>query len=59
MRPIVGLPLMAFVERSANWMLPMSLLLLQGLPKTIMDLFMVHTKGLKLNRNRDKSILKL
>lgn len=56
MRPIVGLPLMAFVERAANWILPMSLLLLQGLPSTIMDLFKVDTKGLKLNRNRDKSI---
>jgi hypothetical protein len=56
MRPIVGLPIMAFVERAANWILPMSLLFLQGLPRTVMDLFMVHTKDLRLNKNRDKSI---
>lgn len=45
MRPIVGLPIMAFVERAANWILPLSLLILQGLPRTLLDLFYVQSNA--------------
>lgn len=42
-RPIVGLPIMAFVERAANWILPLSLLCIQGMPKSWYDLFLVSS----------------
>ena len=36
-RPLVGLPIWDFVERSANWGAPLALLLLRGLPRSIKD----------------------
>jgi hypothetical protein len=35
MRPIVGEPIWDFVERSANWGAPLSLLLILGWPRTL------------------------
>lgn len=40
-RPIAGDPIWDFVERTANWTAPLALLILQGLPKKIKDLFTV------------------
>jgi hypothetical protein len=42
-RPIVGLHYIEFVERSANWVLPLVLLLLQGFPKNFKDFFKIRT----------------
>ncbi|MEE9430995.1 MAG: hypothetical protein V3V16_08150 [Melioribacteraceae bacterium] len=39
MRPILGLPIWDFVERSSNFMLPLALLYMRGFPKTFKDLF--------------------
>jgi hypothetical protein len=39
LRPIVGMPVWDFVERSANWGAPLALLLLVGWPKTIKEWF--------------------
>ena len=39
MRPIVGMPIWDFVERSANWGAPLALLLLIGWPKTFREWF--------------------
>ena len=39
MRPIVGMPIWDFVERSANWGAPLALLLLIGWPKTFKEWF--------------------
>ncbi len=39
MRPIVGLPIWDFVERSSNFMIPLALLYLRGFPKTFKELF--------------------
>lgn len=38
-RPIAGLPVWDFVERTANWAAPLALLLIQGWPKNLKDLF--------------------
>ncbi len=38
-RPLVGMPIWDFVERSANWGAPLALLLLLGWPKTIKEWF--------------------
>ena len=38
-RPIVGMPIWDFVERSANWGAPLALLLLIGWPKTFKEWF--------------------
>ncbi|MBI5392951.1 hypothetical protein HZA96_03700 [Candidatus Woesearchaeota archaeon] len=38
-RPIAGDPVWDFVERWANWGIPLALLYLRGLPKKIGDLF--------------------
>ncbi|MEK7188026.1 MAG: hypothetical protein AAB691_04240 [Patescibacteria group bacterium] len=38
-RPIVGMPIWDFVERSANWGAPLALLFLIGWPKTIKGWF--------------------
>lgn len=43
-RPISGAHILDFVERSANWTLPLVLLFLQGLPKNFKDLFSIYTK---------------
>ncbi len=37
-RPIAGLPVWDFVERSANWAAPLALLIITGWPKSIKDL---------------------
>lgn len=37
LRPIVGLPVWDFVERSANWGAPLALLLMVGWPKTLKE----------------------
>ena len=39
MRPIVGMPIWDFVERSANWGAPLALLLVVGWPKTFREWF--------------------
>lgn len=39
LRPIVGMPIWDFVERSANWGAPLALLLLVGWPKTLKEWF--------------------
>lgn len=36
-RPLVGMPIWDFVERSANWGAPLALLLLMGWPKTFKE----------------------
>ena len=38
-RPLVGEPIWDFVERWANWGVPLALLLLIGLPKTLKEWF--------------------
>ena len=38
-RPIAGLDYLEFIERSANWVLPLILLLLQGIPNNFKDFF--------------------
>ncbi len=42
-RPIAGLNYIEFVERSANWILPLVLLLLQGIPKNLKELFQIRS----------------
>ena len=39
LRPIVGMPVWDFVERSANWGAPLALLLVVGWPKTFKEWF--------------------
>ena len=39
LRPIVGMPVWDFVERSANWGAPLALFLLIGWPKTLKEWF--------------------
>ena len=39
LRPLVGMPVWDFVERSANWGAPLALLLLVGWPKTLKEWF--------------------
>lgn len=46
-RPISGAHFLDFVERSANWTLPLVLLLLQGLPRNFNDLFSIYAKSNK------------
>jgi hypothetical protein len=41
-RPIAGLGLIEFVERAANWILPLSLLMLQGFPKKAKSFFTIR-----------------
>lgn len=41
MRPLTGYPIWDFVERGANWMLPLVLLIMIGFPKRFKDLFYV------------------
>lgn len=38
-RPVTGEPIWDFVERWANWGVPLALLYLRGLPKNIKELF--------------------
>lgn len=40
-RPIAGDSIWDFVERSSNWAAPLALLLLQGFPKKLKDIFTV------------------
>ena len=42
-RPISGSEWIEFVERSANWCLPLILLYMQGMPKNIPSLFKIRT----------------
>ncbi len=44
-RPIAGEPIWDFVERSANWAAPLALLAIQGLPRSMQDLFQVRKNG--------------
>ena len=39
MRPIVGFPIWDFVERSSNWIVPLTVLYLRGFPKNWKELF--------------------
>src|SRR3989344_2547968 len=39
LRPIVGMPIWDFVERSANWGAPLALLLLIGWPRSLREWF--------------------
>lgn len=39
LRPLVGMPVWDFVERSANWGAPLALLLLVGWPKSVREWF--------------------
>ncbi len=41
-RPIAGDPIWDAVERSANWAAPLALLVLQGIPKKLKDIFTVR-----------------
>lgn len=43
LRPIVGMPIWDFVERSANWGAPLALIFLIGWPKTLGDWFRKST----------------
>lgn len=38
-RPVAGDPIWDFVERWANWAVPLALLYLRGLPKTVKEYF--------------------
>ena len=40
-RPVAGYPIWAFIERAANWAVPLALLFLQGFPKKSKDLFKI------------------
>lgn len=42
-RPIAGEPIWDFVERSSNWAAPLALLVMQGIPKKINDVFSVRS----------------
>jgi hypothetical protein len=42
MRPISGDSFLDFVERAANWAVPLTLLAIQGFPKKIKDIFSVR-----------------
>lgn len=55
-RPIAGLPILAFIERAANWALPLSLLIIQGLPKHWTDLFYVKSRELKKMHVKETSV---
>lgn len=46
-RPLSGAHILDFVERSANWTLPLVLLFLQGFPKNTKDLFSIYSKSNK------------
>lgn len=37
LRPLVGMPVWDFIERSANWGAPLALLLLVGMPRTLKE----------------------
>ncbi|KAA3657504.1 MAG: hypothetical protein DWQ10_13170 [Calditrichaeota bacterium] len=39
MRPVIGMPIWEFVERSANWAVPLSLVFMFGWPKNFKQLF--------------------
>jgi len=41
-RPIAGDPIWDFVERTASWAAPLALLILQGIPKKLKDIFTVR-----------------
>lgn len=41
-RPISGSEWIEFIERAANWTLPFTLLLLQGIPKNFLSLFKIR-----------------
>jgi len=41
-RPVAGDSILEFVERTANWTAPLALLVLQGVPKKLKDLFTVR-----------------
>jgi hypothetical protein len=43
-RPLSGLPVVEFIERASNWAFPLALLIIQGFPKTMNDLFSVRSK---------------
>lgn len=58
-RPIVGLPIMTFVERAANWVLPLSLLLLQGFPRTLADLFYVRSVDKRKHKRTQQTFQKI
>lgn len=57
-RPISGDGIVEFVERSANWSLPLLLLLLQGVPRTFTALFRVADleRSEKKNRPRVRAV---
>ncbi len=42
-RPIAGLGCIEFVERFANWILPLVLLLSQGIPQNFKDFFKIRS----------------
>ena len=41
-RPIAGDPIWDFVERTANWAAPLALLVLQGIPKKLKNIFTIR-----------------
>ena len=43
-RPISGMSWLEFFERAANWALPLTLLLLQGFPKSVSLFFKIRDK---------------
>jgi hypothetical protein len=42
-RPISGGEFLEFIERSANWCLPLVLLILQGFPKSFKEMFQIRS----------------
>lgn len=40
-RPLSGLEIWDFIERGSNWIVPLSLILIQGLPRNFKDLFKI------------------
>jgi len=55
-RPISGDSPIEFIERSANWTLPLMLLMLQGFPLTVKSLFTITDKVKKKNRPRVRTV---
>lgn len=39
MRPVIGLPIWEFVERSANWAVPLAMIFILGWPRSLKELF--------------------
>jgi len=53
-RPLAGEGIIEFVERAANWSLPLTLLLLQGFPRSVKSLFTITDRKPNAKKNRPR-----